>query len=231
MNIQRFNNTNRMVWQTNGTSQYQLACTSDVLDDQWHHIVGTYDGAEKRIYVDGVLEDSAPCTGAIDTTNSPVEIGRNSHHNSYYWQGAIDDVRIYGRAIAPSEVQALYDMGGGGGGTDPDQDGLPSSWELQYGLDPHNPDSDGDGIRDPDEDPDGDGMTNLQEYQNNTDPTVDEGGSGGGGSDSDSGVSCAPSASDAPRAVTIVMLAAWILCALRRRAVAPSPRRGGRPSR
>lgn len=47
--------------------------------------------------------------------------------------------------------------------TDSDGDGIPDWWEIQYGLNPHDP-------SDASADPDGDGWTNLQEYQNGTNP-------------------------------------------------------------
>ncbi|MDD5223980.1 MAG: hypothetical protein PHE84_08305, partial [bacterium] len=60
---------------------------------------------------------------------------------------------------------------GGGGGInqtrDTDGDGMPDWWELTYGLDPSNPNDAG-------LDPDQDGWTNLEEYQNGTDPRVED---------------------------------------------------------
>jgi hypothetical protein len=54
--------------------------------------------------------------------------------------------------------------------TDSDGDGLSNSFELHYGLDPNNPDSDGDGLLDPAEDPDHDGLSNLAEQTFGTNP-------------------------------------------------------------
>lgn len=53
---------------------------------------------------------------------------------------------------------------------DSDSDGLPDSWEEMMGLDPNNPDTDGDGIPDGDEDYDGDGLSNHDEWVYGTDP-------------------------------------------------------------
>lgn len=53
---------------------------------------------------------------------------------------------------------------------DSDSDGLPDSWEEMMGLDPNNPDTDGDGILDGDEDYDGDGLSNHDEWVYGTDP-------------------------------------------------------------
>lgn len=55
--------------------------------------------------------------------------------------------------------------------TDTDGDGLPDTYELEpLGLDPTNPDTDKNGIKDGDEDADNDGLTNLEEYQLGTKP-------------------------------------------------------------
>ena len=56
--------------------------------------------------------------------------------------------------------------------SDPDGDGLGTWFELRYGLDPNDPDSNGDGIRDGAEDPDGDGLSNAGEQRFGTDPQL-----------------------------------------------------------
>src|SRR2546423_9966593 len=53
---------------------------------------------------------------------------------------------------------------------DSDGDGLPDAWEIVLGLDPHNPDTDGNGILDGDEDTDHDGLKNRWEARYGYDP-------------------------------------------------------------
>jgi Concanavalin A-like lectin/glucanases superfamily len=64
---------------TSGTltgGQYvSLLGTSDIADDRWHFVVTTYDGTIARLYVDGILEASAPLRGFIAQVASPFNIG------------------------------------------------------------------------------------------------------------------------------------------------------------
>jgi hypothetical protein len=80
--------------------------------DAWRHVFVTYDGSSKaaglRIYVDGRLQ---PQTAAADTlansiqNDQPLRIGSRS--TSAVFRGAIDDVRIYDRALTADEVAQL----------------------------------------------------------------------------------------------------------------------------
>ncbi len=76
--------------------------------NQWHHIAGTFDGSKLRVYVDGVQVDSLTATiqlGVSYKTN--VAIGNHSSTSySRYFQGYIDEVRIWNTARNISELNA-----------------------------------------------------------------------------------------------------------------------------
>jgi len=80
----------------------------NVNDGQWHHVAGAYDGAKVYLYVDGVLDNSAKASGSIETNDQPVCIGENAEQTGRYWNGLIDDVRIYNYALSHDEIVALY---------------------------------------------------------------------------------------------------------------------------
>lgn len=67
----------------------------------WHFIVGTWDGTTVTLYVDGTQVGTASNPGTISL--STLTIG----FNSVYWQGSMDDLRIYNRVLSPTEVQTL----------------------------------------------------------------------------------------------------------------------------
>jgi glucose/arabinose dehydrogenase len=84
----------------------------------WSHLAMTYDGAVQRLYVDGSLVASAPRTGGITTGAGALTIGRNGVWGEAF-DGLVDDVRVYGRALTASEIAADRDTPVGGGVTPP----------------------------------------------------------------------------------------------------------------
>ncbi|MBA7709229.1 hypothetical protein ES703_118142 [subsurface metagenome] len=76
--------------------------------NEWHHVLGVYDGRQMRTYVDGKLDVSRPWGGGIGSNDYPVYIGENSENTGRYWDGLIDDVRIYNYALSKDEITALY---------------------------------------------------------------------------------------------------------------------------
>ena len=76
----------------------------------WHHVAGVFDpdGSAYRLYLDGAEVDSAPTTAtAVEESSAPLTIG--GLEDQFSLDGALDDVRIYSRALSASEIQALYD--------------------------------------------------------------------------------------------------------------------------
>ena len=71
----------------------------------WTHLAATYDGTTMRLYVNGAQVASQAQTGAIATSTDPLQIGGDSIYGQYF-QGAIDEVRIYNVALTAAEIQA-----------------------------------------------------------------------------------------------------------------------------
>ncbi len=84
-----------------------VAVTAPVPADwtqRWHHLAGTYDGAALRLYVDGGLVAERPCSGTIDHSPFTINIGRNIESRETV-RGAIDQVRLYDRALTSRELE------------------------------------------------------------------------------------------------------------------------------
>ena len=73
----------------------------------WYHFVGTYDGTTIRAYINGSLIQQTNLSGPMNDPNSPLNFGGVSTY-PYYWNGSLDDVRIYNRALTDAEVAQLY---------------------------------------------------------------------------------------------------------------------------
>ncbi|NIP26852.1 MAG: hypothetical protein GWN67_21510 [Phycisphaerae bacterium] len=91
-----------------GTRWGSIVGTADVNDGQWHHAVGTYDGSQICLYVDGRLDASSTASGTININDHPVYIGENSERTGRFWNGLIDDVCLYSYALTADEVAAIY---------------------------------------------------------------------------------------------------------------------------
>ncbi len=59
------------------------------------------------IIIDGNEDSSQPASGRINTNNAPVYIGENSENTGRFWNGMIDDVRVYNYALTKEEVEAF----------------------------------------------------------------------------------------------------------------------------
>ena len=70
---------------------------------QWYHVVGTYDGSYVRLFINGKLVAQGSWSYSIGTNNEPLCIGCRTGGN-FYFDGIIDEVRIYKRALTPEEI-------------------------------------------------------------------------------------------------------------------------------
>jgi hypothetical protein len=92
-----------------------------VTDGQWHHVVGTFDGAFAKIYVDGWRAGSqGHWVGELPNTSYDLTIGANRSNPDpaagevgASFNGMMDDVMMFNRALSDDEVQELFQSLGG----------------------------------------------------------------------------------------------------------------------
>jgi glucose/arabinose dehydrogenase/PKD repeat protein len=92
--------SNVLVGGTNRTAEAASGLPANV----WTHVTGTYDGTAVRLFINGVLAATTPVTGPISTSTGPLRIGGNQLWGEHF-QGRIDEVRVYNRALAANEIQ------------------------------------------------------------------------------------------------------------------------------
>jgi hypothetical protein len=82
--------------------------------NQWHHVavVYTFASASMSMFIDGKLDSATNGLPAPNPTNSNhMQLGKDSaaaFEDAYFFQGNLDDLRIYDRALAASEIFELY---------------------------------------------------------------------------------------------------------------------------
>lgn len=88
-----------------------------VTTGQWRQVVGTYDGKDVKMYIDGWLVDQRPWGGKVPRTPYDLIIGANRSNTlskaSTFFNGLMDDVMIFNRALSDDEVQTLFKAQGG----------------------------------------------------------------------------------------------------------------------
>ena len=107
-----------MLWVDHIATRYQLTLggngLSGYLDSghnpiagQWQHLAATYNGTTARYYIDGIEVASRTVSGSVGNSNI-WRIGAYGTSPGGFFDGTIDDVRIYNRALSAGEVQ--FDM-------------------------------------------------------------------------------------------------------------------------
>jgi len=86
-----------------------VSTTISITDTGWHHAVVTKNGSTIKLYIDGVDYTGAVTNQTIVNTTSVFFISGPS--GEFPFNGSIDDVRIYNRALSASEVSRLYNLG------------------------------------------------------------------------------------------------------------------------
>ncbi len=76
--------------------------------NEWHHLGATFDGKIFKCYIDGELAEEWAYTGTMPKNTASVNIGRRSRGGTYF-NGLIDDVAIYDRALDQDEVQSIME--------------------------------------------------------------------------------------------------------------------------
>lgn len=80
--------------------------------NQLMHVGVTYEGTTRllKIYINGVLKETKTAAGDLNTTATPVSIGRFFNN----FNGILDEVQIYNRALSAGEISSAYNAGSAG---------------------------------------------------------------------------------------------------------------------
>jgi type II secretory pathway pseudopilin PulG len=85
--------------------------SNSIATSTWTHILFSYDGTSRKIYVNGAQSGNTDTqiSGNISVGTASINLGRDGCCNRYYFNGKIDDVRVYNRALSADEIKQIYE--------------------------------------------------------------------------------------------------------------------------
>lgn len=95
----------------NSTPATQTVTATGTLNfNTWYHVVGVRNSVTStmKLYIDGVEAGSVAVSGTALDAGSNLMIGKRSSNNSEYWQGRLDEVSYFPKALTDAEVLELY---------------------------------------------------------------------------------------------------------------------------
>lgn len=128
-----------------------LDITSNITDgtttlnpNKWYHVVATYDGSFVRLYLNGVQDNFEASSGTITDTSHDYFIG--SYSSSLFFNGYLDDIKIYPYARSATQIKQDYNLGSANIGSNPQKyssDGLVAYYKFDEGVGTTSADSSG----------------------------------------------------------------------------------------
>jgi len=85
--------------------------TTNIHTNQWYHIVYTYINGVASLYINGVLKKTVTANAAFTANSQELFIGKHGDPLYPYWfNGAIDELRIYNKGLCATAVKQLYGL-------------------------------------------------------------------------------------------------------------------------
>lgn len=107
------------VWTTNGNnvqfdhfiSDMDSGDGNELVLGFWWYVTMVHDGVDDIIYIDGVEVNRKPVATKLNSTDNPLGMGNNPIDGGQYFHGALDEVKLYNKALTSAEIQQLYTLG------------------------------------------------------------------------------------------------------------------------
>ena len=84
-----------------------------VIANVWQHVIGTYDGANVKIYVDGQLKDTTAYATGMNSCGGMVCFADSydGYTGSFHYEGLMDEVKVYNYAMSSEQVNTEFNQG------------------------------------------------------------------------------------------------------------------------
>ncbi len=95
---------------SNSNTEIGVYSSTNISLNSWTMVTGVYDGNSIKIFVNGVFDGQISLSGLINQTSEPLTFGSHKYYNfsDYWYNGKIDDIGIWNRALTQQEITALY---------------------------------------------------------------------------------------------------------------------------
>ncbi len=94
-------------WQTGTNTTLQFNSSSALPTGQWSHVLIRYAPGDQRIYINGSLAGQASFAGTPVANNNPLQLGADQNYPGRYFNGELDELRIYNVALTEAQIAAL----------------------------------------------------------------------------------------------------------------------------
>ncbi|MCX8147037.1 MAG: hypothetical protein N3D84_01060, partial [Candidatus Woesearchaeota archaeon] len=124
---------------SSGTIDCQIRNSTDIVGidsgfapdtEVWYHAACRYNSTDICIFINGTLTACNPATGDIRSNDLNIQIGKISDRNGFYWNGLLDEIRLYNRSLSEEEINASFALGLSGLATNVSAEGLVGEWKL-----------------------------------------------------------------------------------------------------
>lgn len=95
-------------WTYDGSNKVESMPSGSYKDNKWHHLVYDRNGTHLNVYIDGVLKDSDADTTWGNSMPTGVTTYVGTDEPSRYFNGTMDDFRVYNQSLTLAEVRELY---------------------------------------------------------------------------------------------------------------------------
>ena len=96
------------------THAASVGTTESYNDGIWHHVAMTYENGILELFVDGVskgTDDAEGSGGGLYTEAGGIALGRDGNYSAYYFNGQMDEVKIYNYVLTSNQIQVDYNNG------------------------------------------------------------------------------------------------------------------------
>jgi hypothetical protein len=96
-----------------GSTIINMGAAAFIADNAWHHVVAVRQGTTTTVYIDGVQRGTGTAANlkvVSNDQNFKIGVQEGAASNSSFFNGELDDMIIYNKALTLAEIQALYNL-------------------------------------------------------------------------------------------------------------------------